>query len=62
MKYYEISRKNVKNVTEGIKKGLYNVWDDDRIKKAFNCGNGSIKDFENYMKDNKNNCYFKKIS
>lgn len=31
----------------------FNLWDDNRIKNAFNNGKGTIKDFENYMENNK---------
>lgn len=33
---------------------LYNIWNDKRIKEAFNFGNGTKKDMLNYMKNNKN--------
>ena len=51
MKYIEISKKN----------NDYNVWDEKRIKGAFNNGQGTEKDFKNYMGNNKNWCKFKKI-
>ena len=43
MKVKEISLKN----------GDFNIWDDERIKKAFNFGNGTRQDFFEYMKNNK---------
>ena len=38
--------------------GDFTVWDDERIKNAFNFGNGTIKHFEAYMSNNKR--YFNK--
>lgn len=38
--------------------GGFNVWDDKRIKNAFNFGNGTIKHFEEYMRNNKRYCTF----
>ena len=38
--------------------GDFNVWDDERIKNAFNFGNGTIKNFEEYMRNNKRYCTF----
>ena len=58
-KYMEISKKY--NKKESIEKGMYNIWDNKRIKRAFNFGNGTMKDFKRYMKDNNQNCYFQKI-
>lgn len=31
----------------------YTVWDDDRIRNAFNFGNGTHDDFKRYMRDNR---------
>lgn len=59
IKYMEILKKYKKR--ESIEKGMYNIWDKRRIKGAFDFGNGTIKDFKRYMKDNSNNCYFKKL-
>ena len=38
----------------------FNVWDNERIRNAFNFGNGTIKDFERYMKDNKH-VFFERV-
>ena len=38
--------------------GDFTVWDDERIKNAFNFGNGTIKHFEAYMSNNKRYCTF----
>ena len=40
----------------GCKDGV--IYDDERIKNAFNFGNGSISDFKRYMNNNKIFCYF----
>lgn len=54
----EIDRKILRNECNGsIKKAIadkwYMVWDNDRIKRAFRNGHGTIKDFERYKQDNK---------
>ena len=46
---------------EAIKAGWFNVWTEKRIKGAFNFGKGTKKDFENYMENNKSNCYFVEV-
>ena len=38
----------------------YNVWDANRIKNAFNFGNGTMEDFKRYMRDNKH-VFFEKV-
>ena len=38
--------------------GDFTVWDDERIKNAFNFGNGTIKYFEAYMCNIKCYCTF----
>ena len=35
---------------------LFNTWDIDRIKNAFNNGHGTIKDLKRYAKDNTKYC------
>jgi hydroxymethylpyrimidine pyrophosphatase-like HAD family hydrolase len=42
--YKEISKKD---------KNLYTIWDEDKIKKTFNFGHGTMKDFKNYMDNNR---------
>lgn len=32
--------------------GFYSEWDEERIKKEFKNGNGTIVDFKNYMDEN----------
>lgn len=36
----------------------FSIWDEKRIKGAFHFGNGTIKDFRAYMRDNKAYCTF----
>lgn len=50
--YVEISK------TSGLKR----IWTEEQIKGAFNFGNGTIKDFKNYMDNNKQFCIFEKIN
>ena len=35
----------------------FTIWNAERIKNAFNFGNGTMKDFYRYMRDNKNVCF-----
>lgn len=61
MLVYEISKNAVKicgSVEKAIAAGAYNTWTRDRVKLAFNFGRGTEKDFERYMQDNKQFCYF----
>lgn len=59
MLFIEVSRKETKNgnILQTIKDGWYNVWDEKRIKGAFNFGNGTLENFKNYAKNNKPYCY-----
>lgn len=41
------------NLEQSIRAGNYQVWDKNRIRRAFNFGNGTIKDFTNHCKVNK---------
>ena len=34
------------------------IYDDKRIKNAFNRGNGTISDFKRYLNNNKRFCYY----
>ncbi|HEY5588865.1 MAG TPA: hypothetical protein VIK86_07920 [Candidatus Paceibacterota bacterium] len=36
-------------------------WTEDKIKKAFNFGNGTVKDFNNYVNNNRQFAKFKFI-
>lgn len=67
---YEIS-KNILNrmyggdTTEAQQKaiadGYFLEWTKERIKNAFNNGNGTDADLKRYMKDNKQYCVFVRI-
>lgn len=46
------------DIKESIKNEQYNIWDEKRIKEAFQFGHGTYTDFERYMKDNNNNSSF----
>ena len=57
----EISRKkaqDLKSIEKAIKNQWFTVWTPERIKAAFNFGNGTKKDFNRYKKDNSKLCYF----
>lgn len=41
-----------KNLAQAISAGSYAPWDSDRIKSAFQFGNGTLKDFRRHCKDN----------
>lgn len=43
-----------KNKLGAIKGDSWQVWTDERVRKQFNFGQGSMKDFERYCKNN--NC------
>lgn len=63
MKVLEISKDYLKECYDGdislligCKDGV--IYDDERIKNTFNCGNGTISDFKRYLNDNKKFCYY----
>ena len=61
MLVYEIPKRAVKNlgsVEKAIKNGYFVSWDDNRIKNAFNDGNGTINDFRRYVINNKQFCHY----
>ena len=61
--WIEISKKKIKElgrVRLAVEKKWYTVWDEDRIRKAFNFGNGTMVDFKRYMENNKPYCVFAK--
>lgn len=61
----EISRKKaqeLKSIDKAIKNLWFTVWTPERIKAAFNFGNGTKKDFDRYMKNNKDYCIFKDLT
>ncbi len=58
---YEVCKKHAEkfgSIDGAIKKGFCILWDAERIKKSFNFGNGTKKDFNRYKKDNSKYCYF----
>ena len=61
MTVYEISKKAARQhggINQAIAAGYYNEWDDERIKGAFNFGNGTQADFIRYKRDNSQFCHF----
>lgn len=52
--YIQIRKDNSKPLQERIDEGYYNCWNEERIKKAFKNGNGTIRDFLEYAKNNSN--------
>ncbi len=54
-KYYNGDLKKAVKNKEG------NLWTDEKIKAAFNNGNGTKKDLKRYVNDNKNYCYFVEV-
>ena len=57
----EIYRENIVkygSIENAIKEGFYTVWTQDKIRKAFNFGNGTQKDFERHKDNNKTLCVF----
>ena len=47
---------------KAIKNLWFTVWTPERIKAAFNFGNGTQKDLDRYMKDNQDHCIFKDLT
>lgn len=65
MKIFEVDRSYIKefgSIERAIKEGYYTEWNEKNIKEGFNFGNGTIKDFKNYMNNNKNICVYKEIN
>lgn len=60
MRVYEIDRKTIReykgNIKAIIKDGEFVERDDEFVKRAFNNGRGTMKDFERYCNDNKIFC------
>ena len=59
MLLYQIYKSNIYkygNIKNAIQSGYYITCDDDFIKNAFNLHNGTKKDFNRYMQDNKRFC------
>lgn len=53
----EIDKGEGKTKSEAIKAGYFRAWTAERIKKAFNFGNGTMKDFNEYTENNKKYCW-----
>jgi hypothetical protein len=49
------------SIEKVIENGFFIEWTPERIKNAFNFGNGTIKDFRRYMNDNKDRCLFLEV-
>ena len=59
---YDKSKYLVKEIsTQNPGPTNFSYWDDDRIKKGFNFGNGSWNDMKRYMDDNKSLAKFEII-
>lgn len=43
---------NKQGLKKAIADGWFTIWTPERIKNAFNFGNGTMKDFDRYRKDN----------
>lgn len=62
----ELGKVFINNVYSGNIKAAINdkagiLWTDEKIKAAFNFGNGSEKDFKRYMNNNKKYAYFVEV-
>ena len=65
--YLEIGKDYIKKFYNGdVRKAAKRkdgiLWNDARIKNAFNCKGGTITDFKEYMNNNKMYSYFIKIN
>ena len=64
--YLEIGKSYIKKFYNGdlaaaVKKKDGILWDEKRIKAAFNNGNGTQKDLKRYIKHNKKYAYFVEV-
>lgn len=62
----EIGRKYLRdfynnNLAKAVKEKDGVKWDDEKIKKAFNFGNGTRKHFEEYRRNNAQFCIYVEI-
>lgn len=62
----EISKKYLREFYNGNLKECVSamdgvVWDENRIKNAFNFGNGTKADFQRYMNNNKKYCIYAEV-
>ena len=49
------------SIEKVIENGFFIEWTPERIKNAFNFGNGTEKDFKKYIQNNKNLCLFLEV-
>ena len=49
------------DITKAYQQGDYLEWTPERIKRAFNFGNGTEKDLEKYIRLNKQFAVFKEV-
>ena len=62
--FIEVYRRHIKELgsfEKAVQEGYYTKWDKEKIKEAFNSGNGTINHFKNYVANNKGICIFKEI-
>lgn len=62
----EFSRKILREEYNGDIKAMqqaeyFSAWTPERIKRAFNFGNGTEADLRRYMENNKRYCIFKEV-
>lgn len=56
-----LNRKCNGDIKKAVAAGYYTTWTTERIKGAFNNGNGTEKDLKRYMHDNKKYCVFMEV-
>lgn len=49
------------NLNAAIKEKEGILWTDEKIKAAFNCGNGTKKDLKNHIENNKKYAFFVRV-
>ena len=49
------------NIGAAVKEKDGVLWTDEKIKASFNNGNGTLKDFKNYINNNKKYAYFVEV-
>lgn len=57
-----LNRKCNGDIKKAVEAGYYTDWTTERIKGAFNFGNGTEKDLKRYMRDNSKYCVFLEVS
>ena len=61
IEFYKPWLKECGSVKEAMRRGWFITWTPERIKGAFNNGNGTKKDLKKYMDNNKALCYFMEV-